>query len=46
MMYRIRFPRDLVKESAGLKAYYALYRHNPTTPFGWAVVRVLGYVKP
>ncbi|MHB8830727.1 MAG: beta strand repeat-containing protein [Patescibacteria group bacterium] len=45
LMYRIRFPRDMVKELAGLKVYFGIYKHYPTTPFGWSVVRVLGYVK-
>ena len=44
LLYRIRFPRDLVREAKGLQKYYAIYRHNPTSPFSWAVVRVLGYV--
>jgi len=44
LLYRIRFPRDIVKETKGLQAYRALYAHNPKTNFGWAVVRVLGYV--
>ena len=45
LLYRIRFPRDLVKEATGIQKYYAIYRHNPFSPFNWAVVRVLGYVK-
>jgi hypothetical protein len=45
LLYRIRFPRDMVKEANGLKIYYSIYRHNPTTPFGWSVVRVLGYIR-
>ncbi len=45
LMYRIRFTRDLVKETKGLKAFRKLYGHAPTSPFGWAIVRVLGYVK-
>gem|GEM_PF-6215276 len=45
LLYRIRFPRDLVKERIGIKAFYVLYKHYPTTPFGWSVVRALGYVK-
>ncbi|MCK9361008.1 chitobiase/beta-hexosaminidase C-terminal domain-containing protein [Patescibacteria group bacterium] len=46
MMYRIRFPRDLNLETVGIRRYVALFRHNPVTPFGWSVVRVLGYIKP
>jgi len=45
LLYRIRFARDLSKERAGLLAYRTLYSHDPLTPFSWAVVRVLGYVK-
>lgn len=45
LMYRIRFTRDLIREAGGIKAYYAIYGHNPTSPLGWSVVRVLGYVK-
>jgi hypothetical protein len=44
LLYRIRFPRDMVREANGLQTYYSLYRHYPRTPFGWSVVRVLGYV--
>ena len=42
LMYRIRFSRDLAKESKGVKSYVATYKHNPKTPFEWSVVRVLG----
>ena len=45
LLYRIRFPRNLAKEANGTKAYVAIYKHNPKTPFDWSVVRVLGYVK-
>ncbi|MDD5512008.1 MAG: fibronectin type III domain-containing protein, partial [Dehalococcoidales bacterium] len=45
LLYRIRFTRDMAKESAGLKVYFGIYKHYPTTPFGWSVVRVLGYVR-
>ena len=41
----IRFPRDLAKEGLGVKAFYAMFRRNPKTPFDWSVVRVLGYVR-
>lgn len=45
LMYRIRFTRDMGKEGSGLAVYRKLYGRNPNTPFGWSVVRVLGYVK-
>jgi hypothetical protein len=45
LLYRIRFTRNLVKESKGVKSYVVTYKHNPKTPFEWSVVRVLGYVK-
>lgn len=45
LMYRIRFTRDLGKEGSGLALYRKLYGRYPNTPFGWSVVRVLGYVK-
>jgi hypothetical protein len=45
LMYRIRFSRDMGKESSGLAVYRRFYGHSPSTPFGWSVVRVLGYVK-
>jgi hypothetical protein len=45
LLYRIRFTRNLAKESKGIKSYVAAYKHSPKTPFEWSVVRVLGYVK-
>jgi hypothetical protein len=45
LLYRTRFPRDLSKESKGLRAYRALYHHAPLSPLDWTTVRVLGYVK-
>ena len=45
LLYRTRFPRDLSKESKGLRAYQSIYHHKPLSPFDWATVRVLGYVK-
>jgi YVTN family beta-propeller protein len=45
LLYRIRFPRDLSKESQGISRYLSLFRKNPKTPFEWSIVRVLGYVK-
>jgi hypothetical protein len=43
LMYRIRFPRDLVKEREGILKYKKLYKKDPKTPFDWSVVRALGY---
>ena len=44
LMYRLRFPRDLVSEQQGILSYKKQFKGAPTTPFQWAVVRVLGYV--
>lgn len=45
LMYRIRFPRDLVKERGGITAFLNQYKHYPTTPLNWSTVRVMGYIK-
>jgi len=45
LMYRIRFPRDLVAERRGIVFFRALYHRTPATPSAWAAVRVLGYVR-
>ncbi len=45
LMYRIRFPRNLVLEREGIIEYRRTFRGTPQTPFQWAVVRVLGYVQ-
>lgn len=45
LMYRIRFPRDLTAEKEGIQEFKKTFKKNPSDPFQWAVVRVLGYVK-
>lgn len=45
LMYRIRFPRDLIMERQGITRFKNLYKKQPTTPLMWAIVRLLGYVK-
>ena len=45
LMYRIRFPRNLVLEKRGIVAFRTLFKHTPADPIEWAVVRGLGYVK-
>lgn len=45
LMYRIRFPRNLVLEREGAADYRRVFGGMPQTPFQWAVVRVLGYVQ-
>lgn len=44
LMYRIRFPRDLNKEKAGITKFRATMKRAPATPMDWAMVRALGYV--
>lgn len=44
LMYRMRFPRDLVKEADGVRAFRATFKKSPKDPFQWSVVRVMGYV--
>ncbi len=43
LQYRIRFPRDLNKEKAGIIKFKAVEKRNPRTPFDWAEVRAWGY---
>jgi hypothetical protein len=45
MMYRIRFPRNLTQEQAGILAFRRLFGRTPSDPFQWATVRVMGYVR-
>ena len=45
LLYRIRFPRDLTAERRGITEFKRLFGRNPTDPFQWAVVRVLGYIQ-
>ncbi len=45
IMYRIRFARDLTKEAAGGASFKRLYKRSAASPFDWAIVRVLGYVR-
>lgn len=44
LMYRIRFPRDLVKEQCGIDHFYEHYNKIPSTPMEWSIVRAIGYV--
>lgn len=44
-MYRIRFERDLVAERQGIVDFRKMFNKIPQTPFQWATVRVLGYVR-
>lgn len=43
MMYRIRFPRDLVKEKQGIIEFKNAYKRTPTSPLDWATVKAIGY---
>ena len=43
LMYRIRFPRDLAREQAGITEFKKIFKHTPVTPLEWATVRALGY---
>ncbi len=45
LMYRIRFPRNLSLEQRGITEYRRIFRRTPSTPFHWATVRLLGYVR-
>jgi hypothetical protein len=45
LMYRIRFPRNLVAEQQGIVEFRRLFGRAPTDPFQWATVRVLGYIE-
>ena len=44
MMYRIRFPRDLTKETIGINKFKKTFGRTPKSPLDWATVRALGYV--
>lgn len=43
IMYRIRFPRDLDKERAGITKFKLVFKKVPKTPLEWATVRAWGY---
>lgn len=43
MMYRIRFPRNLVLEKQGIIKFESLFDRSPSTPMEWSIVRALGY---
>ncbi len=43
MMYRIRFPRNLVLEQQGIVKFKKIFKHTPVTPLEWSIVRALGY---
>jgi hypothetical protein len=45
LMYRLRFPRNLAQEKAGITAFRALFHRDPRNPFQWATVRALGYIQ-
>jgi hypothetical protein len=45
LMYRIRFPRNLVAEQQGIVEFRRLFGRAPVDPFQWATVRVLGYIE-
>ncbi len=45
LMYRLRFPRVLAAESEGIRRFQTTYGSKPQTPYDWATVRVMGYVK-
>jgi len=44
MMYRLRFDRNLEKETKGIIEFKEIFNYNPTSPLDWATVRALGYV--
>lgn len=44
LMYRIRFPRDLIAEREGIADFRRIFGRLPSDPFQWATVRVAGYV--
>lgn len=44
MMYRVRFTRDLTKETQGIAEFRGIFKRTPTSPLDWAAVRALGYV--
>lgn len=43
LMYRIRFPRDLIKEQVGIAKFQSLYKRTPSTPLDWSAVRAWAY---
>ncbi len=43
LMYRIRFPRDLVIEQQGILKFKKIFKRNPSTPLDWSIVRATGY---
>lgn len=43
MMYRIRFPRNLVTEQQGIVEFKTIFKRVPSTPLEWSAVRALGY---
>ena len=43
LMYRIRFPRDLNKERAGITKFQSLYKRVPSSPLDWSAVRAWAY---
>lgn len=45
LMYRIRFPRNLTLEAAGITKFRQIFGRTPVSPIDWASVRILGYVK-
>ena len=45
LMYRIRFPRNLTQERQGIVEFRQMFGRAPTTPFQWATVRVMGYLR-
>ncbi len=45
MVYRLRFPRDIIQEAKGLKSFISRMGRLPKTPTDWALVRALAYLK-
>ncbi len=45
LMYRLRFPRNLTEERQGIQAFRSTFHVAPSSPFQWAVVRVMGYLR-
>lgn len=43
LMYRIRFPRDLNKERAGITKFQSLFKRVPSSPLDWSAVRAWAY---
>jgi subtilisin family serine protease len=44
MMYRIRFPRDLLKERSGINKFKKIFGYTPKSPLDWSSVRAFGYI--